>query len=175
MQVTPTRGSGAKTPPTGPPGARRSSSRSRPSRTGTRTSYAQFADRVLFCDTDAWTTGLFHEVYLGKRSPEVDAYADREYDLYILCDPETPFAQDELGTRPDGPHRRRMHEAYLEHVRETGKPYVVVTGSHAERMAAATAAVDALLGVTLPPRRLPVPARPAGSARSRSRTPASRC
>src|SRR5262249_19347332 len=35
---------------------------------------AQFADRVLFCDTDAWTTGLFHEVYLGERSSEVDAH-----------------------------------------------------------------------------------------------------
>ena len=61
----------------------------------------------------------------------------REYDLYILCDPETPFAQDELGIRVDGPHRRRMHEAYLAHVQETGAPYVVVSGTHAERMAAA--------------------------------------
>jgi NadR type nicotinamide-nucleotide adenylyltransferase len=108
---------------------------------------AQFADRVVFCDTDAWTTGLFHEAYLGERSAEVDAYASREYDLYVLCDPETPFAQDELGMRTDGPHRRRMHEAYLEHVRTTGKPHVVVTGTHAQRMATATAAVDALLGV----------------------------
>jgi HTH-type transcriptional regulator, transcriptional repressor of NAD biosynthesis genes len=117
---------------------------------------AQFADRVLICDTDAWTTGLFHEIYLGERSPEVDAYASREYDLYLLCDPETPFAQDELGMRTDGPHRQRMHEAYLEHIRANGKPYVVVTGTHAERMAAATAAVDALLP---------------GAGRSRPQTP----
>jgi nicotinamide mononucleotide transporter len=136
---------------------------------------AQLADRVLFCDTNAWTTGLFHEVYLGERSPEVDAYANRAYDLYLLCDPDTPFAQDELGMRTDGPHRRRMHEAYLEHVRMSGTPYVVVSGTHAERMAAATAAVDALLGVTRPPRRRPVRARLAGSARSRAQTPASRC
>jgi NadR type nicotinamide-nucleotide adenylyltransferase len=107
---------------------------------------AEFADGVLFCDTNAWTTGLFHEVYLGRRSPEVDAHAaGRRYDLYLLCDPETPFAQDELGMRTEGPHRRRMHDAYLEHLRKSGTPYVLVSGTHAERMAAATAAVDALL------------------------------
>src|SRR5262249_28591035 len=98
-----------------------------------------------------------------------------DHDLYLICDPETPFAQDELGMRTDGPHRRRMHEAYLEHVRATAKPYVVLTGTHTERMAAATAAVDALLGVTPPQRRRPVPARLAGSGRSRAQTPASRC
>ena len=63
-------------------GRRPSSSRSPDSRTGTRTSSPTQANRVLFCDTDAWTTGLFHEIYLGERSAEVDALADREYDLY---------------------------------------------------------------------------------------------
>ncbi|HEX4518847.1 MAG TPA: nicotinamide riboside transporter PnuC [Gaiellaceae bacterium] len=107
---------------------------------------AQFADRVIFCDTNAWTTGLFHETYLGERSSEVDAAAEgREYDLYILCDPDTPFRQDEVGIRVDGPHRREMYERYLRHVQETGVPYIVVRGAHAGRMAAATEAVDAAL------------------------------
>lgn len=106
---------------------------------------AEHADRVLFCDTDAWTTGLFHEVYLGRRSPEVDALGGRRYDLYIVCDGATAFVQDELGMRTEGPHRVRMHEAYLAHVRETGVPFVAVSGTHAERMSQASAAVDALL------------------------------
>jgi NadR type nicotinamide-nucleotide adenylyltransferase len=117
---------------------------------------AGFANRVLFCDTDAWTTGLFHEVYLGSRSPAVDAVACRHYDLTIVCDVETPFRQDELGMRADGPHRRRMHEAYLAHLEASGAPFVVVSGSHAERMATATAAVDALV---------------AGATRRRARVP----
>jgi NadR type nicotinamide-nucleotide adenylyltransferase len=104
------------------------------------------ASRVLFCDTNAWTTGLFHEVYLGSRSPEVDRLATRAYDLAIVCDPMTPFAQDELGARRDGPHRAAMHEAYIRHLDETGTPYVVVAGTHAQRMQQATTAVDALLG-----------------------------
>ena len=75
----------------------------------------------------------------------MDSLADRDYDLYLLCDPATPFAQDELGMRTEGPHRARMNEAYLAHARETGMPFVVVTGSHSERMRQATSAVDALL------------------------------
>jgi nicotinamide riboside kinase len=106
---------------------------------------AGYANGVLFCDTSPWTTGLFQEVYSGSRSPEVEAVAGRSYDLTIVCDIATPFRQDELGMREDGPHRQRMHAAYLTHLEETGDPYLVVTGSHAERMGAATAAVDALL------------------------------
>src|SRR5262249_55443007 len=36
---------------------------------------AGYANRILFCDTTAWTTGLFHKVYFGERSPEVDSLA----------------------------------------------------------------------------------------------------
>jgi HTH-type transcriptional repressor of NAD biosynthesis genes len=106
---------------------------------------AGHADRVLFCDTNAWTTGLFHEVYLGARSPEVDALVGRRYDLAIVCDVATPFAQDDEGARTDGAHRVRMHEAYLDHLGSTGTPFIVVTDTHAERLAAATDAVDSLL------------------------------
>jgi NadR type nicotinamide-nucleotide adenylyltransferase len=106
---------------------------------------AEHANRVLFCDTDAWTTGLFHQEYVGRRSPTVDAVAGRDYDLAILCDVGTPFRQDEFEMRADGPHRQRMNDAYLAHLEETGIPFVVATGSHAERMLTATAAVDELL------------------------------
>jgi nicotinamide riboside kinase len=100
---------------------------------------------VLFCDTSAGTTGLFHELYVGSRSPEVDRHAGRTYDLAIVCDPATPFAQDEHGARREGPHRVAMHEAYIRHLDATGARYVVVAGTHAQRMRQATAAVDAML------------------------------
>jgi nicotinamide riboside kinase len=38
-----------------------------------------------------------------------------------------------------------MHQAYLEHLDAAGTPYVVVAGTHAQRMQQATTAVDALL------------------------------
>ncbi len=67
------------------------------------------------------------------------------HEVYIVCDVGTPFAQDELATRSDGPHRPALHDAYLRHVRETGAPFVVVSGSHAHRLEQAASAVDAML------------------------------
>jgi NadR type nicotinamide-nucleotide adenylyltransferase len=132
---------------------------------------AEHANGVLFCDTDAWTTGLFHEVYLGRRSPEVEAFATHRYDLTIVCDIDTPFVQDELGMRTEGPHRRRMHEAYLAHLRETGAPYVVVSGTHVERMSQAAAAVEALLrGRAAAPQKRTGPQHARDQARRKRRT-----
>ncbi len=107
---------------------------------------AESANRVLFCDTNAWTTALFHELYLGHRAPEVDRLAKREYDLYIVCDPATPFAQDELVARRDGPHRATMHEAYVRGLDELGARHVVISGAHDERLRQAIAAIAGVLG-----------------------------
>jgi len=76
----------------------------------------------------------------------VDGVAGRHYDLTILCDVETPFSQDEYGVREDGPHRQRMHDAYLSRLIESGAPFIVVSGPHAERLRTAIAAIDGLLG-----------------------------
>jgi HTH-type transcriptional repressor of NAD biosynthesis genes len=108
--------------------------------------FAAQANRVLFCDTNAATTALFHEVYLGESSADVTRLADgRAYDLYLVCDVETPFRQDEWGLRLDGPHRQRMHVSYLRQAEAAGVPVVVLSGSHADRLEQARAAVSALL------------------------------
>ena len=106
---------------------------------------AEQANGVLFCDTNAWTTGLFHEIYLRRalvRSRR--ARGPRVRPLRRLRPGDAVRAG-----RARNAHRRApspaMHEAYLAHLREIGAPFVVVSGSHAERMGQATAAVDALL------------------------------
>jgi nicotinamide riboside kinase len=105
---------------------------------------AGYADRLLICDTDAFVTARFHEVYTGRVSPELELLADdARYDLYLLCDPNTPFDQD--GWRTDGPHRRVMHEAFRSRVEELGAHYVELSGWHTERLERATAAIDRLL------------------------------
>lgn len=106
---------------------------------------AGYANRVLLCDTDTFVTAVFHEVYLGTRSPELeeDARASK-YALYLLCDIDTPFHLDKLGLRREDA-RSRMHERYTEYVRSTGVPWVELSGPHEGRMRVATAAVDGLL------------------------------
>ena len=63
---------------------------------------ARDANRVLFCDTDALTTAMFHEQYMGARAPEVEAIArSRTYDLTFLTADDFPWVDD--GTRASPP------------------------------------------------------------------------
>jgi HTH-type transcriptional repressor of NAD biosynthesis genes len=76
---------------------------------------------ILICDTDAFATGVWHQRYTGRRSPEVEAIgAPAPYHLYLLTHPDdVPFVQD--GIR-DGEHvRRRMTDDFARRLDETGR------------------------------------------------------
>lgn len=106
---------------------------------------AESANRVLLCDTDTFVTAVFHRLYLKAPHPALEAEAaERRYGLYLLCDDDTPFAQDEQGFRRRSA-RQEMHRTYCEWLRERALPYVLLEGPHEERLARATAAIDALL------------------------------
>jgi nicotinamide riboside kinase len=105
---------------------------------------ARHCNRILFCDTDSFATCVWHERYMGCVSPGVEELArDRVYALYLLTDVDTPFVQD--GVR-DGEHLREwMHGRFIEELVRRDKPYLLLTGSHESRLAAAIDACDALL------------------------------
>jgi HTH-type transcriptional regulator, transcriptional repressor of NAD biosynthesis genes len=104
---------------------------------------AHLARRVLFCDTDAFTTAVFHEAYLGVPAAGFEDEAARVYDLYVVCGLDVPWARDGLREFEDA--RRRHHETYVRHARASGSPWLVVEGRQAERLAAARSAVDEVL------------------------------
>jgi HTH-type transcriptional repressor of NAD biosynthesis genes len=100
---------------------------------------------VLVCDTDAFATGVWHERYLGFRHAGVEAIGDRRrHALYLLTDPEgVPFEQD--GIR-DGEHLRSwMTDRFVARMEETGRPWLALRGSRAERLAKALEAIDRLV------------------------------
>jgi NadR type nicotinamide-nucleotide adenylyltransferase len=106
---------------------------------------ARRANRILVCDTDAFTTGVWHRRYMGARSPEVEAVAARARrpDLYLLTDIDTPFEQD--GTR-DGEHVRGwMHQIFAEELRAQGRPFKSVAGARDERLRQAVGYIEELL------------------------------
>jgi NadR type nicotinamide-nucleotide adenylyltransferase len=103
---------------------------------------AAFANDVLFCDTDAYTTAVFAELYLGHAVPEVAALA-RTYDLYVLCDRETPFERDALGLRRQDA-RTDMDRRYRERIDAVGAPFVEARGTTEERVAQVNAALQRL-------------------------------
>jgi len=103
---------------------------------------ARWAGPLLICDTNSFVTVVFQEAYLGRSSPEIDAAArSRHYDLFLLCDPETPFAPDVTGLRRDGGQRQWMHERYVDYLADQATPHVLVAGDPARRLRVATGAV----------------------------------
>jgi nicotinamide riboside kinase len=98
---------------------------------------------VLFSDTDAFTTALFHEVYLGTPATGFEDLVARRYDLFVVCGLDVPWRHD--GIREFEAQRRAMHERYLEHASSSGSPSVLVEGPLDVRLEAVAREVDTLL------------------------------
>ncbi len=103
---------------------------------------AHLANVILICDTDSFATCIWEERYLGFQSKEATALAANcSMHLYLLTDVNIPFVQDGLR---DGEHIRvQMHERFREEMTRLRKPYILVTGSHEERLHRAIKACDA--------------------------------
>ena len=97
---------------------------------------AREANGILFCDTDPFATSVWFERYMHRRSPRVEAVSEgRDYDLTFLTGAEIPFEQD--GWR-DGEHIRGwMHDRFIERLAEATRRFVLLAGSHSERLEAA--------------------------------------
>ena len=106
---------------------------------------ARRANKILICDTDALTTGIWHRRYMNARSPEVEAIVARHRrpDLYLLTDIATPFVQD--GTRDGEFVREWMHETFVEELRARGLAYRRVSGPRGERVRQAVGYIEELL------------------------------
>jgi NadR type nicotinamide-nucleotide adenylyltransferase len=110
---------------------------------------ARGANRVLFCDTDALTTALFHEQYLGSPAPEVEAVAwSRSYDLTFLTADDFPWVDD--GTRVSPEARRRMQRRFEAELVRRPEPVVELRGSLEQRLTTAMDAIDIHLGLRPP-------------------------
>lgn len=105
---------------------------------------ARTANKVLFCDTDAFATSVWFERYMERRSNLVeDVSRDRLYDVTFLTGDEIPFEQD--GFR-DGEHIRHwMHERLIERLEEANRPYILLSGNHKDRLHHAIQLVDNLI------------------------------
>ncbi len=105
---------------------------------------ARRCNRLLICDTNSFATELWHERYLGFRSPELAALSHPErYDLYLLTGDEIPFHQD---TIRDGEQiRHSMHLRFVEELKAQTVPSLLLKGPHEQRLQKAIAACDELL------------------------------
>ena len=97
------------------------------------------ADGLLFCDTDAFTTALFHEVYLGEPTHAFDDLVARRYDLFLVCGLDVPGAT--TGSRVRG--TAALDARALPRPRAgSGAPWLLLEGTREERLRASKVAVD---------------------------------
>jgi HTH-type transcriptional regulator, transcriptional repressor of NAD biosynthesis genes len=108
---------------------------------------ARDANRLLICDTELLTTALWHERYWGWCPDEIYQMAVERaprYRLFLLCDNALPWMDDGLRDSPG--HREWFQQRFLEELQQRPWPYVVLSGSYAERTAEAVRAVEAARG-----------------------------
>ena len=99
---------------------------------------------LLICDTDVLATTLWHERYVGPTPAHLLARsAAHPPALYLLTGDEIPFVQDGLR---DGQHiRHAMQQRFRDTLAAQPVPWLETTGSVADRVAQASAAVDRML------------------------------
>jgi HTH-type transcriptional regulator, transcriptional repressor of NAD biosynthesis genes len=109
------------------------------------------ARQIMFCDTDVFTTALWHEALVGEAAPdELRQLADASrYDLFLLCSDDIPFEQDVYGLRKEE-RRRWMQQRYLARLEGGSSPWIRVSGALEARVAQASPEIDALLKAGAP-------------------------
>ena len=111
---------------------------------------AHTARKVLFCDTDAIATRIWHERYLGTEPPNWPLPPSK-IALYLVPYPDTPFVQDDIR---DSEHMRFwMYERFIAELSRLEIPHLVLHGTYAEREEQAARAVDEMLAEALTTQR----------------------
>ncbi len=102
------------------------------------------ANQLVVCDTDPLATHVWHRRYLGFYHPALEEIiASRQYDLYILTEPDFTFVQD--GTRESESRRYLMHQWFREVLQKREQHFIRVAGTHEQRLEKAKNQIDSLL------------------------------
>jgi NadR type nicotinamide-nucleotide adenylyltransferase len=102
---------------------------------------------LLFIDTDMYVMKVWCEYVFQKCHHYIlDQITQRQYDLYLLCDTDLPWVQDELREYPaDGP-RKELFQIYKDLLINQSTPFVIINGNYQERLQEAIEAVEQLQG-----------------------------
>jgi NadR type nicotinamide-nucleotide adenylyltransferase len=98
---------------------------------------------MLFIDTNMYVMQVWCEFVFQKcHSWILEQVAERRYDLYLLCDIDLPWVEDELREYPDVESRRRLYHMYKEIMTAQDVPWVEIHGAYDERFCQAISAVN---------------------------------
>ena len=72
----------------------------------------------------------------------LDEVAIRKYDLYLLCNIDLPWVEDELREYPDLESREKLYHIYKDILINQEVPWAEISGNYEHRLHQAIAAVD---------------------------------
>lgn len=107
--------------------------------------YKKDDTKLLFCDTEAITTKIFAEMYIGMGKNDLidDKIKQQKFDLWLLLDIDVKWVDD--GTR-DFPQKREWHMNKIkEELDSRGIKYIVISGDYDERFEKAKTEVNKIL------------------------------
>jgi NadR type nicotinamide-nucleotide adenylyltransferase len=103
---------------------------------------------LLFIDTEMYVMKIWCEFVFGKCHQWIlDRIAERQYDLYLLCNVDLPWVKDEFREYPDLQSRIKLFHIYKDNMINQHKPWKIINGNDHERLNSAVAAVDRMLTV----------------------------
>jgi len=101
---------------------------------------------VLFIDTDMYVMKVWCEYVFQKCHHFIlEQICERKYDLYLLCNVDLPWVEDELREYPDDGPRKELFQIYKDLLVNQSIPWVIISGTYEEREQAAIEAVNRLL------------------------------
>lgn len=98
---------------------------------------------LLFFDTNMYVMKVWYEYVFQKCEYFVlDEIVERKYDLYLLCDIDLPWTEDEMREYPDEQPRKELYNIYKDLLINQTTPWVEIRGNYKERLQTAIAAVE---------------------------------
>ena len=100
------------------------------------------SSNFLFIDTDMYVMKVWCEYVFDKcHSYILEQIVERKYDLYLLCNTDLPWAEDELREYPDEQTRRELFKIYYDIMLNQSVPFAIVSGTGEARVQSAIDAV----------------------------------
>ena len=101
---------------------------------------------TLFVDTDMYVMKVWSEYVFGKCHRFIlDQIVSRQYNLYLLCNTDLPWAPDPLREYPDPSIREHLFRMYKDILMNQNVPWVEIGGQFQERFEQADKAVSQFL------------------------------
>jgi NadR type nicotinamide-nucleotide adenylyltransferase len=97
----------------------------------------------LFIDTEMNVMKVWCEFVFGRcHSWILNQVANREYDMYLLCNIDLPWVADELREYPDLKSRQILYKMYKDILVNQSVPWILISGNHTGRLQTAISGID---------------------------------